>query len=109
MFEKSKMNYLEMYYPSCFFRFYGIEIKDERDTSILQNALDKVIAYIKIDVSPNNKQCLVIFKGENMYNDFISELVNNDLAYREDKYTYRCKTQINHLLDEHTFYTTINF
>ena len=44
-----------------------------------------------------------------MYNDFISELVNNDIAYREDKYTYKCKTQINHLLDEHTFYTTINF
>lgn len=103
------MNYLEMYYPSCFFRYYGIETKDESDTSILDNALEKVIAYLKFDVSPTNKQCLIVFRGDNMYNEFISNLINNDIAYKEDKYTYRCKTQINNLLEEYTYDTNITF
>ena len=107
MFEKSKMNYLEMYYPSCFIKFYGFEIIDN-DTSILDNILDKCIAYIKFDVSSHNVQCLVIFKGENMYNDFISNLNKNNIPYKEDTYTYRVKTHINQLLDECHYSTNLN-
>ena len=86
MFEKSKMNYLEMYYPSCFIKFFGIEIKNDTDTSILNSLLDKMIGYIKFDVSPNNNQCLVIFRGEKMYNTFIMDLNNNNIAYKLFKF-----------------------
>lgn len=102
------MNYLEMYYPSCFIKFFGIEIKNDTDTSILNSLLDKMIGYIKFDVSPNNNQCLVIFRGEKMYNTFIMDLNNNNIAYKEDTYTYRVKTHINQLLDECHYDTNIN-
>lgn len=104
----NQLNNLELYYPNKIFKVFSFDINTIKDGTEFTNKINEnTVGFIRTSLKTNVKIAILIFKDETSLNALLKYLSSNMIDYHMDRYTYRSKTYLNNLFNEHNYYTNI--